>query len=191
MKKIIQCKTSPRLVLLFSFSFFSGSEQHCSWFCYKFESKLALLTTWQANKSERWGTEAKNIIIFWKLAYQEDGRLMSQNNHLIRSKFKVLLQNRGGGRWGNKVKRPLILQISPRIEASWRRSVNFFLSAIYKWTSSWTNNIRHILVNAKNKTKSLIIIMIIKMWKAILVCIGKKDFYEKMTIDKREECWKM
>ena len=29
------------------------------------------------------------------------------------------------------------------------------------------------------------------MWKAILVCIGKKDFYEKMTIDKREECWKM
>ena len=25
------------------------------------------------------------------------------------------------------------------------------------------------------------------MWKAILVCIGKKDFYEKMTIDKRED----
>ena len=47
------------------------------------ESKLALLTTGQANESERRGVEARNTILFRKPADQEDGRLMFQNNHLF------------------------------------------------------------------------------------------------------------
>ena len=43
-------------------------------------------------------------------------------------------------RWGeerNKVKRPLMLQISPSL-ARWGRC-NFFLPTIYRWTQLWTN----------------------------------------------------
>ena len=47
------------------------------------ESRLALLTTWQANESERTGGEAKNTTLFGKLADQKDGRQTSQSNHLI------------------------------------------------------------------------------------------------------------
>ena len=60
----------------------------------------------------RWSIEARNITLFGKPTDQEDGRLMSQNNHLMGSGCQVLLQNREVVRWGNKVKRPFILQIS-------------------------------------------------------------------------------
>ena len=60
----------------------------------------------------RWSIEARNITLFGKPADQEDGRLMSQNNHLMGSGCQVLLQNREVVRWGSKVKRPFILQIS-------------------------------------------------------------------------------
>ena len=45
---------------------------------------------------------------------------MSQNNHLMESGCQVVLWIRDVGRWGNKVKRPLILQISSRT-ASFRQ----------------------------------------------------------------------
>ena len=62
--------------------------------------------------NQRWSIEARNITLFGKPADQEDGRLMSQNNHLMGSGCQVLLQNREVVRWGSKVKRPFILQIS-------------------------------------------------------------------------------
>ena len=43
------------------------------------KSKLTLLTARQANKSKRWSGEARNT----KSVDWEDGRLVSQNNHLI------------------------------------------------------------------------------------------------------------
>ena len=48
------------------------------------ESKLALLTTQQANDSKRQSVEARSITLFRKPADQEDDRLMSQSNHLVR-----------------------------------------------------------------------------------------------------------
>ena len=41
------------------------------------ESKLALLTTHQANESERQGVETRKVTLFRKPADQEDGRLAS------------------------------------------------------------------------------------------------------------------
>ena len=59
------------------------------------------------------------MTLFEKSADPEDGRLMSQNNHLIgvwMPFFKNRTQSRK--RWRSKVRQPLILQISPEIEAS-------------------------------------------------------------------------
>ena len=48
------------------------------------KSKLALLATRQANKSKRrQGVKARNTTLFRKPADREDGRLTSQNNHLV------------------------------------------------------------------------------------------------------------
>ena len=63
--------------------------------------------------NQKWGVEVSNTT--WA-----DGRLMSQYDHLMGSRFQILLWIRDEGRWGNKVKKPLILQISPRM-ASLRR----------------------------------------------------------------------
>ena len=53
------------------------------WFAkFVMESKLALLSTRQANESKRRGVEARNTTFFRKLASREDGRLMSWSNHL-------------------------------------------------------------------------------------------------------------
>ena len=84
-----------------------------------------MLSTWQANGSERRGVEARNTILFRKPADQEDGRLMFQNNHLfgVWMPGSFMDQRWQGG--GNKVKRPLILQISPRM-ASLRRGAILF-----------------------------------------------------------------
>ena len=93
------------------------------------ESKLALLVAQQANKSER----------CWDKDYWEDGRLMSWNNHLIGVWMPVSLQNKDGGRWGNKVKSALILQVFPRMTSLGKECANFFLPvAIHRWTGSWT-----------------------------------------------------
>ena len=54
-------------------------------------SKLTLLTAQQANKSERQDVEARSKTLFRKPADQEDGRLMSQNNHLMDSGYQVIL----------------------------------------------------------------------------------------------------
>jgi len=45
-------------------------------------SKLALLAARQAHKSKRRGVEARNTL-FGKLVDGEDGKLMSENNHLV------------------------------------------------------------------------------------------------------------
>ena len=47
------------------------------------ESKFALLAIQQATKSERQGVGARNTTLFRKPADLEDGRLISQINHLI------------------------------------------------------------------------------------------------------------
>ena len=39
------------------------------------ESKLTLLTTWEANESEGQGFETRNTALFEMLAEREDGRL--------------------------------------------------------------------------------------------------------------------
>ena len=49
------------------------------------ESRLTLHTAQQANKSERWGVEARNTTVFRKPVDRADGRLMSQSNHLLRA----------------------------------------------------------------------------------------------------------
>ena len=46
---------------------------------------------------------------------EEDGRLIPQNNHFIGVWMLGSFIDQGRGRGGNKVKRPLILQISPRM----------------------------------------------------------------------------
>lgn len=53
------------------------------------KSKLAMLTTQQASESKR-GVETRNMTLFRRLADQE-GRLISQDNHLMGSGCQVLL----------------------------------------------------------------------------------------------------
>ena len=69
------------------------------------------------------------MALFRKPADPEDGRLMSQNNHLPWVWMPASLMNqRLRGRGGSKIKRPLI-QISPKI-ASFRQEdvfISFFL----------------------------------------------------------------
>lgn len=68
------------------------------------ESKFALLTTRQANESERRGVAARNTTLFRKPAVQEDGKLMSQHNQLVGVWMpRSFMDQRWGGRWGNKV----------------------------------------------------------------------------------------
>ena len=105
------------------FSIISRENQRLNPLHHVTESKLTLLTTWQANKSERQGTEARNKILFGKPADWEDGRLMSQINTLIRLWMPPgSFSNQRWRRWGNKVKMPSILQISPRM-ASFRQGM--------------------------------------------------------------------
>ena len=46
-------------------------------------SKRPLLAAQQAHKSKRRGVEARNTTLFGKLVDGEDGKLMSENNHLV------------------------------------------------------------------------------------------------------------
>ena len=73
------------------------------------------------------------MTLFGKQSDQEDGRLVSENNHWhLDARF---FYKSGMGEWReSKVKRPSVLQTSPRMHASGRRCVNFFLPAIHRWT---------------------------------------------------------
>ena len=61
--------------------------------------------------TERQCVEAKNRILFWKLADGEGGRLILQKNHLIWvwMPHSFLEQRWWGGCWGSKVKRAISL----------------------------------------------------------------------------------
>ena len=74
------------------------------------ESKLTVLATRQDNKSL---VEARDLTLFGKLEDQEDGKLMSQSYYLIGLWMLDSFIEQRERRWGNKVKRQLILQISP------------------------------------------------------------------------------
>ena len=60
------------------------------------KSKLALLAIWQTNESERKGVEARNTSLFGKPDL-EDGRLISQNNHVVGVWFPGSLMDH---KWG-------------------------------------------------------------------------------------------
>ena len=66
----------------------------------------------------------QGIALFGELADWEDCRVISANNSYLGldARFFYPSEIRDGGRWGNKVKRPLILQIPPRM-ASLRRGM--------------------------------------------------------------------
>ena len=76
-----------------------------SWGTSVTESKLTLLAARQANKSERQGVEARNMNLLEKPADQEDGRLISQSNHLVGIWMAGSLQSQREGWWGTKIKR--------------------------------------------------------------------------------------
>ena len=79
------------------------------------------------------GVEAENSD-FIRKAGREDGRLVSQNHLGV---WMPVSLYRSGGEVGNKVKRTLILQISPEWSASARGCVDFFCPvAIHSWTGS-------------------------------------------------------
>ena len=66
------------------------------------ESKLSLLATQQANKSKRQGVKARNPTLFGEPTDQEDGRLMSLNNHLVEAWMPGSFMDQ---RWGAVRKR--------------------------------------------------------------------------------------
>ena len=55
------------------------------------EAKLSLLAAQQANESERQDVKARNTTLFRKPSQKVDGRLMSQNNHLLGPGSQALL----------------------------------------------------------------------------------------------------
>ena len=84
--------------------------------------------------NQKWGVQVSNTT--WA-----DGRLMSQYNHLTGSGFQILLWIRDEGRWGNKVKKTLILQISPRM-ASLRQGY-VLISSFLPSTGGQSSEQRH------------------------------------------------
>ena len=71
----------------------------------------------------------QGIWLFAKLADWEDGRLLPLNNHLSRVWMPgSYIDQRWGWGWGNKVKRPSILQISPRMTSFKQRMCSFLPS---------------------------------------------------------------
>ena len=67
--------------------------------------------------------------LFAKLADWKDGRLMPLNNHRSRVWMPgSYIDQRWGWGWGNKVKRPSILQISPRMTSFKQRMCSFLPS---------------------------------------------------------------
>ena len=59
------------------------------------------------------------MTLFGKLADQQHSRLVSRNNHLIRAWMLIsFIEHSKGTRWGSKVKRLLVLQISEKTMAT-------------------------------------------------------------------------
>ena len=94
------------------------------------KSKFALVTKWQ-----RQGVEAKKKTLFRKQAL--DCQKMAELCLKITIFFYRTEMGSEKG-WGNKVKRPLVLQISPRMANLRWGCVDFFLPSIHRWTGSWT-----------------------------------------------------
>ena len=65
------------------------------------ESKLTLHAAQQANESERRGVESRNTTVFRKQVDTEDGRLMSQSNHLLRALIPSSFTESEGGAMRN------------------------------------------------------------------------------------------
>ena len=89
--------------------------------------------------NQRRGAEARNTTLLGKLADGEDSRLTSRRNHLVRVWMPVSFIQHRAGRWGNKVKRLLIWQISPGMASLRRRCVTFSLPVSHPQVDrSWT-----------------------------------------------------
>ena len=85
--------------------------------------------------NQRQGAEVRNMTLLGKPADWEDSRLITRRNHLFSVWMPVSFIEHRAGRWGNKVKRPLIWQISPWMASLGRRCVAFSLPvAIHRWT---------------------------------------------------------
>ena len=85
--------------------------------------------------NQRRGAEARNTTLLGKPADWEDSRLTSHRNHLVRVWMPVSFIEHRARRWRNKVKRPLISQMSPGMARLGGRCVTFSLPvAIHKWT---------------------------------------------------------
>ena len=84
-------------------------------------------STWET------GAKARNVTLFRKSADWEDGRLMSQNNHLIGVWMPGSFIEQRGERWGSKVKNPLILQISPEMASLGDWMCSFLHSCSHPW----------------------------------------------------------
>ena len=117
------------------------------------ESKLTLLATWEASESKGQSVEARNMTLFRKPADQEDGRLMSQNNHLVRvwmpdsfiePEREMMRKLSKKGRiererwWWSKVKRAISLAKHLLEWPAFREGcVSFlFLATIHRWAGS-------------------------------------------------------
>ena len=108
--------------------------QDCTLLCFFF-FYLVTSALLKDNESER---QVLRQGIRTYLESWEDSRLMSQNSHLIWVWMSGSFMDQRWGRWGNKIKMPLILQISPR-RANLRQGMclSFFLQPT-GWTVFYT-----------------------------------------------------
>ena len=85
--------------------------------------------------NQRQGAEVRNMTLLGKPADWEDSRLITRRNHLFSVWMPVSFIEHRAGRWGNKVKRPLIWKISPGMASLRRRRVTCSLPvATHRWT---------------------------------------------------------
>ena len=114
-------------------------------------SPSSLCLSHDRSVNRRPGIEARNTL-FGKPADREDGRLMFQSSHHMRSECQVLLQVKDWERLGNRVKRPLISQIPPRMASLGQGCVNFLLLTIHRWTGPEQ---RHLLLTVRQRVRVL------------------------------------
>ena len=117
-------------------------------------SRLTLLTAQEASESQGYGVEARNPTLFRKLAACEDGRLMSQNNHLFGVWMPGSFMDQ---RWGEvrkqSVKAHLILQVSPKI-ASLRKG-NVLISSFLPSPGGQGSEQRHFNLMVRQRDRIL------------------------------------
>ena len=111
--------------------------------CYWVQA-CAKLTAQQSSESESQDIESRNTTLFRKSADWED---------LTGSGYQFLLWVRDGERWGNKVKRPLILQISPRMASLGQGDV--FISSFLPPTGGQCSEQRHSSLAVRQRGKIL------------------------------------